>query len=66
KVDQCVYKTSGTVPFPDVCGRLFHHRCIPLVPIVYVKQWPLKARFAKYFDPMEMAKREVRKALSTP
>lgn len=63
KVDQGVYKTNGIAPFLDVCGKLFHHRGIPLIPIVHVKQWPLKARFIRYIKPMESAKREVRAAL---
>ena len=64
KVAQGVYVTSGKASFLEVCGRLFHHRGIPLVPIVHVKQWPLKARTTRYTKPMELAKREVRKGLS--
>jgi len=63
KIDQGVYATVGKAPFLEVCGRLFHYRGIPLVPIVHVKQWPLKARFVRYTEPMESAKCEVRKAL---
>jgi len=64
KVDQGVFVTSGKAPFLEVCGQLFHHQGIPLIPILHVKQWPLKARTARYTEPMESAKREVRKALS--
>lgn len=60
---QGIYTPSGKTPFLDVCGRLYHHLGIPLVPIVYVKQWPLKARTTRYTDPMESAKHEVRTAL---
>lgn len=63
KAEKGVYKTTGTAPFLDVCGKLFHHRGIPLIPIVHVKQWPLKKRFARYAEPMEAAKRGVRAAL---
>ncbi len=64
KVNQGVYETNGIAPFLDVCGKLFHHRGVPLVPVVHVKQWPLKARTARYSVPMELAKSEVRIALS--
>jgi hypothetical protein len=63
-VDRGIYATTGIAPFLDVCGKLFHHRGIPLVPIVHIKQWPIKARFVRYTKPMESAKREVRRALS--
>ena len=64
KIDLGVYKTSGKAPFLEVCGRLFHHQGIPLVPIVHVKQWPLKTRAIRYAEPMQQAKHEVRKALT--
>lgn len=63
KAEQGVYKTTDTAPFLNVCGKLFHHRGIPLIPIVHVKQWPLKNRFVRYAGPMEAAKRGVRAAL---
>jgi hypothetical protein len=64
KSDLGVYASIGTAPFLDMCGKLFHHRGIPLIPIVHVKQWPLKSRFVRYSEPMESAKRGVRTALS--
>jgi hypothetical protein len=64
KAEQGVYKTTGKAPFLDVCGKLFHHRGIPVVPVVHVKQWPLKTRFIRYTEPMQSAKREVRRAIS--
>jgi hypothetical protein len=66
KEDQGIYVPIGKTPFLEVCGRLFHLPGIPLVPIVHVNQWPLKAYFVRYNGPMESAKREVRKALSIP
>jgi hypothetical protein len=59
-----VYSTVGKAPFLEVAGKLFHHRGIPLVPIIHVKQWPLNDRFTHYIDPMESAKCEVGKVLS--
>jgi len=65
KIDQGVYSTTGMAPFLTVCVRLFHHRGVPLIPIVHVKQWPLKARTARYSAPMELAKNGIRKSLSS-
>jgi len=59
-----VYATSGKAPFLEVCGRRNQHQGIPLIPIVHVKQWPLKARSSHYIEPMQSAEQEVRKALS--
>jgi hypothetical protein len=64
EVEHGVYYTLGTAPFLEVCGKRFHHRGITLVPIVHIKQWPLKRRFVRYTEPMESAKCEVRKELS--
>jgi hypothetical protein len=43
KVRQGVYVSTGVAPFLAVCGQRFHHRGIPVIPILHVKQWPLKA-----------------------
>lgn len=63
KANQGVYVSSGKAPFLAVCGRRFHHQGIPVVPVVHIKQWPLKARAIRYTEPMQQAKLEVRKAL---
>jgi hypothetical protein len=60
-----IYVPIGKAPFLKVCGQLFNHHGIHLIPILHVKQWPLKARTGRYIEPMESAKCEVRKALST-
>ena len=64
KVNQGVYVSYGKAPFLTVCGRCFHHQGIPVVPIVHIKQWPLKARAIRYAEPMQQAKNEVRSALT--
>jgi hypothetical protein len=66
KADQGVYFSRGEAPFLEVCGGLYHHRGIPLVPVMHVKQWPLKGRAIRYNEPMELAKRAVREALTLP
>jgi len=66
KAEQGTYVQRGRAPFLAVCGRRFHHRGVPVVPIVHVKQWPLKPRMVKYAEPMQRAKQHVRAALQVP
>jgi hypothetical protein len=56
KQEQGVYVPKGTAPFLEVCGELFHHDGIPVVPVLYVKQWPIKERMIRFTKPMEKAK----------
>lgn len=64
KADQGVYVTTDKALFLEVCGRLYHHHSIPIIPIVHVKQWPLKARTIRYNSAMELAKCEIRKGIN--
>jgi hypothetical protein len=57
------YATTGKAPFLEVCGERFHHNGIPVVPVLHVKQWPIKTKAIRYTDPMEHAKREIREIL---
>jgi hypothetical protein len=59
KAEQGIYTQSGSAPFLAVCGRRFHHRGVPVVPIVHVKQWPLKPRMVRYTEPMQRAALEI-------
>ena len=63
KAAQGVYVQSGRAPFLNVCGQRFHRRGVPVVPIVHVKQWPLKRRMARYEEPMQRARQEIQAAL---
>lgn len=63
KAAQGVYVQSGRAPFLAVCGRRFHHRGVPVVPILHVKQWPLRPRSVRYQDPMQKASEQVQVAL---
>jgi len=63
KAEQDIYVQAGRAPFLDVCGRRFHHRGVPLVPIVHVKQWPLKPRMVRYTEPMQRAQHEIRQLI---
>ena len=62
--DQGAYRAVGRTPFLCVCGQRFHHCGVPVIPVVHVKNWPLKARFVRYAVPMEAAKRETQDALA--
>ncbi len=63
KAAQGVYVQSGKAPFLAVCGQRFHHQGVPVVPIVHVKQWPLKGRTIRYEEPMQRAGQEIQAAL---
>jgi hypothetical protein len=63
KAEQGIYVQSGKAPFLAVCGQRFHHRGVPVVPVVHVKQWPLKARMVRYTGPMQNAGHQVRAVL---
>jgi hypothetical protein len=59
KAEQGTHVQSGKAPFLAVCGQRFHHRGVPVVPIVHVKSWPLKPRMVRYTEPMERAALEI-------
>lgn len=63
KAAQGIYVQSGSAPFLAVCGQRFHHRGIPVVPVLHVKQWPLKARMIRYDHPMQEARQQMYSAL---
>lgn len=53
------YVAIGKAPFLEVCGQRFHHRGVPVVPVLHVKQWPIKKRFVRYTEPMQRAQKEI-------
>jgi len=59
KVEQGIYGATGKAPFLDVCGQRFHHDEIPLVPILHVKQWPIRTQSVRYTEPMQRAQKEI-------
>jgi hypothetical protein len=63
KAELGVYATTGKAPFLDMCGKRFHHHFIPVVPVLHVKQWPIKNRMIRYTDSLEHAKREIKGAV---
>jgi hypothetical protein len=63
KQKQGAYVTAGKAPFLEVCGVRFHHNGIPVVPVLHVKQWPIRTRAIRYTDSMEHAKLEIKEIL---
>jgi hypothetical protein len=62
KAGQAICETAGKAPFLTVCGQRFHHRGVPVVPIVHVRPW-LRARMTRHEGPMWQAQQQVRAAL---
>ena len=58
-----IYQPVGKSPFLNVCGSCFHHNNVPVIPILHVKNYPIKERIRAYIKPMERAAFEIRKAL---
>jgi hypothetical protein len=65
KAARGIYVQGGRAPFLAVCGRRFHHRGVPVIPVVHVKQWPLKPRMARYTEPMQRARQQAQAVLRT-
>ena len=63
KAEQGIYVQTGNAPFLEVCGLRFHHKGIPVVPILHVKQWPLRKQHIRYTEPMQKAKKEISELL---
>lgn len=63
KAQQGLYQPKRNASFLQVCGQPLNHKGIPVIPIVHVKQWPLKQRFIKYTEPMNRAKQAVSAAI---
>jgi len=60
-----IYVQSSAAPLLDVCGRRFHHKGMPAVPIVAIKMWPLGPRMQRYQEPMQKAQRQVQAILQS-
>ena len=60
-----LYQQSGQAPFLTVCGQRFHHQGVPVIPILHVKQWPLRPRMQRYTDLMQQAQWQIQTLLGT-
>lgn len=59
KAEQGIYVQTSSGSFLSVCGRRFHHRGVPVVPIVHVRPWSMKRGIGRYADPMQRAALEI-------
>lgn len=64
RASQGIYQPSTAGAFLSICGQLFHHQQIPVVPVLHVKQWPLRSTAARYAQPMQRAGELIREILS--
>jgi hypothetical protein len=60
---QGIDEQTDNAPFLAVCGRRFHHRGVPLVPILHVKSWQRMSGNSKYWEPMQRAQHEIRQLI---
>ncbi len=66
KKDEGIYISVGKAPFLKMCGQLLHHKGIPVVPILHVKQWvEHRPRLQAYQEPMELAAQEIKRILAS-
>lgn len=49
------YKESGAAPFLDVCGVVFYHNQVPVIPILHIKSWSRVNAKSRYFPLMNNA-----------
>jgi hypothetical protein len=63
KAEQGIYVQTSSGSFLSVCGRRFHHRGVPLVPILHVKSWQRMSDNSKYREPMQRAQHEIRQLI---
>ena len=63
KAAQGIYVQTSSGSFLSVCGRRFHHRDVPTVPILHVKSWQRMSDNSKYREPMQRAQQEIRQLI---
>jgi hypothetical protein len=63
KAAQGVYTPVGTTPFLAMCGKRLYHLGVPVVPVLHVKQWPLRDHMRRYKGSMQNASQEIRQLL---
>ena len=63
KAIQGIYVSKGEAPFLEVCGRRFHFRGIPLIPVVNIKIMAVRTTHNRYSRPMQRAQEEISAAI---
>ena len=59
------YKGRKSGIFRTICGRVLKGRLAPVVPVVHVKNWPLKGRFTVYRECHADARHHLPNLIST-
>lgn len=60
-----IYSPARPAAFLDVCGEVFYHDRVPVVPVVHVKLWPLRKSARRYTRPMQNAQQHIQSFLAT-
>jgi hypothetical protein len=63
KAEQGIYVQTSSGSFLSVCGRRFHHRDVPVVPILHVKSRQRMSSNSRYMEPMQRAHQEIRQLI---
>jgi len=59
------YKESGVAPFLDVCGVVFYHKQVPVIPVLHIESWSRVNTKSRYFPLMNNAIVNAGKAIKT-
>jgi len=57
------YKESGAAPFLDVCGVVFYHNQVPVIPVLHIKSWSRVNAKSRYFPLMNNATANISKTI---
>lgn len=60
------YAAAAPKPFLDVCGSLFYHGELAVVPVLHVKNWPLRGPVKAYESAMQAAVENIHACLGKP
>jgi hypothetical protein len=58
------YVETGRAPFLDVCGRVFRHGDVPVVPVLHVKSWSSRRHREAYESAMQNAGASIQRSLA--
>ena len=58
--DRGAYVAAVSGAFLEVCGELFLHGSVPVVPVLHVKTWPLRGPLEAYEWPIQNAAANIR------
>lgn len=59
------YMESGAAPFLDVCGVVYYHNQVPVIPVLHIKSWSRVNTKSRYYPLMNNAIINASKAIKT-